>query len=155
MPHKCCNSYLYPQMSLSQKWLTPPSLCHLLPLNNPKHASPEVLKPAPLSSPYPPASKVLAPLEDLGLSHLLLPSRPITRSTSRAVYLLIASFAITHNNQLRHCQRSTHSRPARLVVSGRRHGVRTRGQAAGSEDPPTGPKLQEDGWGGCGESCVQ
>lgn len=31
-------------------------------------------------------------------------------STSRAVYLLIASLTIAHNNQLRHCQRNTHSR---------------------------------------------
>lgn len=30
-------------------------------------------------------------------------------STSRAVYLLIASLTIVHNNQLRHCQRNTHS----------------------------------------------
>lgn len=36
---------------------------------------------------------------------------PTTCSTSRAVYLLIASFTITHNNQLRHCQRNTHSWP--------------------------------------------
>lgn len=34
---------------------------------------------------------------------------PTTCSTSRAVYLLIASLTIVHNNQLRHCQRNTHS----------------------------------------------
>lgn len=34
---------------------------------------------------------------------------PTMCSTSRAVYLLIASLTIAHNNQLRHCQRNTHS----------------------------------------------
>lgn len=34
---------------------------------------------------------------------------PTMCSTSRAVYLLIASSTIAHNNQLRHCQRNTHS----------------------------------------------
>lgn len=34
---------------------------------------------------------------------------PTMCSTSRAVYLLIASLTIVHNNQLRHCQRNTHS----------------------------------------------
>lgn len=42
-----------------------------------------------------------------------LPRGPTVCSTSRAVYLLIASFTITHNNQLRHCQRNTHSWPCR------------------------------------------
>lgn len=43
----------------------------------------------------------------------LMPGRseagPTMCSTSRAVYLLIASLTIAHNNQLRHCQRNTHS----------------------------------------------
>lgn len=42
---------------------------------------------------------------------------PTMCSTSRAVYLLIASLTIVHNNQLRHCQRNTHSwRHARREV---------------------------------------
>lgn len=128
MLHKCCNSYLYMQTSLSQKWLTPQSLCCLLPLNIPKHASPGVLQPPPaaLSHRLPKSWHLSKIWASLIVSFLL---GPITCSTSRAVYLLIASFAITHNNQLRHCQRSTHSRPARLVVCGQWHGVRIRGQA--------------------------
>lgn len=50
----------------------------------------------------------------LGLRCLSLGSSlsgPTSCSTSRAVYLLIASLTITHNNQLRHCQRNTHSGP--------------------------------------------
>ena len=45
---------------------------------------------------------------------------PTTCSTSRAVYLLIASLTIVHNNQLRHCQRNTHSwhRTRRKVRAG-------------------------------------
>lgn len=130
MLHKCCNSYLYMQTSLSQKWLTPQSLRCFLPLNIPKHASPGVLLPQPpptALSHWLPKSWCLSKIWASLIFFFLL--GPITCSTSRAVYLLIASFASTHNNQLRHCQRSTHSRPARLVVCGQRQGVRIRQQA--------------------------
>lgn len=79
---------------------------------------PESFHPPP-RSPYPltwqsRASSTMGPACRAGsgrLSRVSSRGGPTTCSTSRAVYLLIASCTITHNNQLRHCQRNTHSWP--------------------------------------------
>lgn len=79
----------------------------------PELASPTVLTNQHGGSKLPTSWRLMPRLGYLSPASSLL--GPTTCSTSRAVYLLIASFTITHNNQLRHCQRNTHSWPWRWL----------------------------------------
>lgn len=115
--HTCCNYYPRHANFSQPEVLTAQALCLPLTLSTPKHAPSGVLTPAPPAS-LPTSTveqllEVLAPLGGLGIRRQPFLLGLSMCSTSRAVYLLIASLANTHNNQLRHCQRITHSRPAR------------------------------------------